>query len=235
MKEKGITEKQKKTLSIIAFLLFLAFCGVVGWFIGKPMLEFFDDPQKFKAWVDEKGILGRIAFIGMVFFQVVIALVPGEPLEMGAGYAFGAIEGTILCMLGITLGSMVVFLLVRKLGVRFVEVFFSREKINSLKFLKNKKRRAVITFLVFFLPGTPKDLLTYFVGLTDIKMSHFILLASIARLPSIITSTIGGGALGDKEYITAGIVFAATLFFSLGGLLIYNHLQKRKEKKKENE
>lgn len=232
MKGNGITEKQKKVLSVIVFLLFLAFCGVVGWFIGKPMLEFFDDPQKFKAWVDEKGMLGRIAFIGMVFFQVVIALVPGEPLEMGAGYAFGAIEGTILCMIGITLGSIAVFLLVRKLGVRFVEVFFSREKINSLKFLKNKKRRAVITFLVFFLPGTPKDLLTYFVGLTDIKMSHFILLASVARLPSIITSTIGGGALGDKEYITAGIVFAATLLFSLGGLLIYNRLQKRKEKRK---
>ena len=228
---KKITEKQKKVLSIVAFLLFLAFCGVVGWFIGKPMLEFFDDPQMFKNWVDEKGFLGRLAFIGMVFFQVVIALVPGEPLEMGAGYAFGAIEGTILCVIGITLGSLVVFLLVRKLGVKFVEVFFSREKINSLKFLKNKKSRAVIIFLVFFLPGTPKDLLTYFVGLTDIKLSHFIFLASVARLPSIITSTVGGGALGEKEYITAAIVLAVTLILSLGGAFIYKELQTRKQNK----
>lgn len=231
MEKHTITEKQKKIISIAAFLLFLAFCGVVGWFIGKPMLEFFDDPQRFKQWVDSAGFFGRLAFIAMVFFQVIIALVPGEPLELGAGYAFGAIEGTLLCVIGITLGSMLVFLLVRKLGIRFVEVFFSREKINSLKFLRNKKSRAVIMFLVFFLPGTPKDLLTYFVGLTDIKFSHFILLASVARLPSIITSTIGGGALSERQYITAVIVFAATLILSLGGALIYKALQTRKQNK----
>ena len=110
--EKGtITEKQKKIISIAAFLLFLAFCGVVTWFIGRPMLEFFDDPQKFKDWVDSAGVWGRLGFIAMVFFQVVIALVPGEPLEMGAGYAFGAVEGTALCVIGITLGSLAVFCL----------------------------------------------------------------------------------------------------------------------------
>lgn len=235
MQKEKFTVKQKRIISIIVFSLFLAFCFVVGWFVGKPMLEFFDDPQKFKAWVDDKGFLGRLAFIGMVFFQVVIALVPGEPLEIGAGYAFGAVEGTILCMIGITLGSLLVFLLVRKFGVRLVEIFFSREKINSLKFLKDKRRRAAITFLVFFLPGTPKDLLTYFVGLTDIKATHFLLLASVARLPSIITSTIGGGVLGEKEYVTAVIVFALTLLFSLLGVFIYSRIQKSRNKKKEAE
>ncbi len=229
-KHRLLTEKQKRITAIIMFACVLIFCGVVSWFIGRPMIEFVSEPEKFRAWVEGHGILGKISFIGMVFFQVVIAFVPGEPFEIGAGYAFGAIEGTILCEIGITLGSMVVFLLVRRFGIKFVEIFFSREKIQSLKFLRSKKQRNIITFLVFFLPGTPKDLLTYFVGLTDMKLSHFLWLASVARLPSVITSTVGGNALGGEKYTFAVIVFALTLILSGAGLLIYNFIQKKRNK-----
>ena len=231
-KKNNFTERQKKIMAIIFFLAFLVFCGLVTWFVGRPIINFVSEPEKFRNWVDSHGILGEIAFIGMMFFQVVVAFVPGEPLEIGAGYAFGAIEGTILCVIAITLGSILVFLLVRTFGVKFVEIFFSREKIKSLRFLRNKKSRNIITFLVFFLPGTPKDLLTYFVGLTDIKISHFILLTSIARLPSVITSTVGGNALGGKEYLFAIIVFSATLVLSGIGWLIYNFIAKKRNKNK---
>lgn len=120
------------------------------------MLEFVSEPEKFRAFVDEKGFFGKIIFVFMVAFQVVIALVPGEPLEIGAGYAFGALEGTVLCVIGITLGSMAVFFLVRRFGIRLVEVFFSREKIQSLRFLKNSKKRNIIIFAVFFCQEHPK-------------------------------------------------------------------------------
>ena len=231
-KKNNFTEKQKKIAAVIFFLAFLLFCGLITWFIGRPIVDFVSEPEKFRIWVESHGILGEIAFVGMMFFQVVVAFVPGEPFEIGAGYAFGAVKGTILCVIAITLGSLLVFLLVRKFGVKFVEIFFSREKINSLRFLKSKKSRNIITFLVFFLPGTPKDLLTYFVGLTDIKISHFILLTSVARLPSVITSAVGGNALGGKEYLFAIIVFAVTLVLSGTGMLIYNSIVKLKNKRK---
>lgn len=230
--ERPLSEKQKKVLALVALGLTLVFCGLIGWFIGKPIIDFVSEPEGFRLWVDSHGFLGRLAFIGMVFFQVVIALVPGEPLEIGAGYAFGAIEGTLLCLIGIMLGSWTVFFLVRRFGVKFVEVFFSREKINSLKLLKDSKKRNILIFAVFFLPGTPKDLLTYFVGLTDITFWHFLWLSSVARIPSVITSTLGGNALGSEEYIGALLVFAATLAFSGLGLLIYKKLISSKEAKK---
>lgn len=230
--ERPLSEKQKKVLALVALGLTLVFCGLIGWFIGKPIIDFVSEPEGFRLWVDSHGFLGRLAFIGMVFFQVVIALVPGEPLEIGAGYAFGAIEGTLLCLIGIMLGSWTVFFLVRRFGVKFVEVFFSREKINSLKLLKDSKKRNILIFAVFFLPGTPKDLLTYFVGLTDITFWHFLWLSSVARIPSVITSTLGGNALGSEEYIGALLVFAATLAFSGLGLLIYKKLLSSKEAKK---
>ncbi len=231
LKNRHLTEKQKKTAAVIIFIAFLAFCGVVTWFIGRPMIRFVSEPDKFRQWVQGHGILGELAFIGMMLFQVVIAFVPGEPLEIGAGYAFGAIKGTVLCEIGITLGSIIVFALVRRFGIRFAEIFFSHEKIHSLRFLKNKKRRNILTFLVFFLPGTPKDLLTYFAGLTDIKLSHFLLMTSVARLPSVVTSTVGGNALGGEDYTFAVIVFSLTLVLSGAGLMIYNFIQKRRNKK----
>ena len=229
-RENSLTEKQKKVIGIAAFLVFLAFCAVVTWFIGRPMINFVSEPEKFRAWVDSRGIFSYIAFLLMVIFQVVIALVPGEPLEIGAGYAFGAVEGTLLCIAGVTVGSMLVFLLVRKFGIRLVEVFFSKEKIRTLKFLKNEKRRNFITFIVFLLPGTPKDLITYFVGVTDIKMSHFLILAAVARIPSIVTSTVGGSALGVAKYTLAIIVFSVTLVISGVGLLVYNLIQRHRNK-----
>lgn len=229
--ERHLTTKQKKIISVILLVLFLGFSALVAWFIGKPMISLVSEPEKFRGWVESRGNWGRFIFIGMMMFQVLIALVPGEPLEIGAGYAFGAVEGTILCVIGVTLGSLLVFGLVRRFGMRLVEVFFDTGRIKQLKFLQNEKRLDLITFLVFFLPGTPKDLLTYFVGVTDIKLSKFMLIVSVARLPSIITSTVGGSALGIKRYELAAIVFGGTVIISLLGLFIYNRICVHRAKK----
>ncbi len=227
-KRQEFKEKHKKGVALTSFVLMLLFCGAVTWFIGRPLVDFVSEPEKFRVWVDKSGFFGRIAFIGMVFFQTVIALVPGEPMEIGAGYAFGAVEGALLCLAGMALGSVVVFSLVRKFGIKFVEVFFPFEKIRSLKFLQNERKRNLLIFAVFLLPGTPKDLLTYFAGLTEIKLIHFIVLTSIARIPSVISSTLGGNALNKENYITAITVFAVTLLLSGAGLLIYNKITKHK-------
>lgn len=217
-----ITEKQKKTISFCVIVTFILFCAAVGWFIGRPMIQFVSDPEKFRNWVNESGVFGRICFVLMVMFQVIVAFVPGEPLEIGAGYAFGTFEGTLLCIVGITLGSIIVFELVRKFGIKLVEVFFTFEKIKSAKFLQDEKKLALITFLMFFLPGTPKDLLTYVLGLSKVKRTDLLILAGVARIPSIITSTVGGSLLGTEKYLFAVIVFGITFLISAAGWIIYN-------------
>ena len=225
-----MTERSKKIISAGVIAAFILFCAAVGWFIGRPLIQFVGEPEKFRAWVNESGFWGMIAFVGMTVFQVIIAFVPGEPLEIGAGYAFGAFWGTLLCIIGITLGSLIVFWLVRTLGVRLLEVFFTYEKIKSLKFLQNEKRLALITFFLFFLPGTPKDLLTYFVGLTKIDFKGFLFIVAVARIPSVITSTIGGSLLGSERYILAVIAFGITLLISVIGWFIYNKISKKNNK-----
>lgn len=217
---------KKQILGLISILIFIGFTLFITFAVGKPMIEFVEDPKLFREWVNTYGILGRIVFVGMVVLQVVIALIPGEPLEFGAGYAFGAFEGTILATIGILIGSVLVFFLVKKLGVALLEVFFSNEQISKVKILKKSPKRDGLLFLLFLLPGTPKDILTYFLGLTDIKFFTLIFLSVVGRFPSVVSSTISGAALGRESYILAIIVFAITLLLSLIGLLIYNKICK---------
>ena len=108
-----------------AVLLTAAVC----WFVGRPMLRFVSEPEKFRLWVDGHGLWGRVLYVGMCFLQVVVAIIPGEPLEIAGGYAFGAVWGTVLCLIGLFLGSVVIFALVRRFGQSVVEVFFPPEKL----------------------------------------------------------------------------------------------------------
>ena len=163
----------------------------------------------------------------MVVLQVIVAIIPGEPIEIGAGYAFGAFEGTLLCIIGAMIGTTIIFLFTRYFGIKVVDCFYPREKILSMKFFRNSKRLHLLVFILFFIPGTPKDIMTYVLGLTNMKLSACLLITSIARIPSVITSTIGGNALGIQDYQFAIIVFIFTIVVSVTGILIYRHMSKR--------
>ena len=220
----GFTERHRKIAAGVSVGVFLLFSASVGWFVGRPMLRLAADPEQFRLWVDSFGVWGKFLYAGMVLLQVFVALIPGEPLEIGGGYAFGAWEGTLLCLAGAYAGSILVFWFVRRFGVKAAEIFFTPEKLRSLKFLHTSKKRDILFFLIFMTPGTPKDLLCYFAGLTDMKWSTWLLLCGVGRLPSVITSTVGGDALGTQNYVLAAIAFGVTLLVSAAGLLIYRRL-----------
>lgn len=221
-----MTEKHRKGLWILSIGVFLLFCILAGWYIGVPMVRMARDPQQFQAWVDRSGIWGRLLFVGMVYLQVIVALIPGEPLELAGGYAFGAWEGTLLSMAGIVLGSWTIFSLVRRLGPRFVEVFFPEKEMKRLAFLKNPKKAKVLAFILMTIPGTPKDLLSYFAGLTPLTLKQWLSIVVIARIPSLVTSTVSGGAAGEENYLLAGITVAITLALSGAGMLYYRKICK---------
>lgn len=207
-------------------VVFLLFCLLSGWFLGVPMVKLAKNPEAFRAWVDTSGIWGRVLFVGMVFLQVIVALIPGEPLELAAGYAFGALEGTLLSMIGILLGSLVIFCTVRRLGPKFVEVFFPEKELKRLSFLKNPKKAKALAFILMTIPGTPKDLLSYFAGLTPLSLRQWLGIVVIARIPSLVTSTVSGGAAGERNYVLAVVMLILTLLMSGAGMLYYRKICK---------
>ncbi len=228
--KRQLSEQNKKLIAGSSVAVFILLTLLVFWFVGRPMLQFVSEPDRFRDWVDNGGIMSRVWFLGMLLLQVFVAIIPGEPFEIGAGYAFGALEGTLLCILGTAIGSMLVYFFVRHFGVHAVEIFFSREKINSLRFLRSERRRNTLVFLLVLIPGTPKDLLGYFVPLTGMRPLTWLFITSVARIPSIITSTIGGDALGMKNYVFAAVALGITLLISGTGLLIYRRICRRHDK-----
>ena len=93
--KKKLTKTQQKALGISAIAIAVIASALIIWLVGVPLIKFASQPEKFRVWVAAHGIGGRAAYIGMVILQVIIAVLPGEPFEIAAGYAFGAVEGTI--------------------------------------------------------------------------------------------------------------------------------------------
>lgn len=224
--------KKRRILAIVSLVVVIALAGWLTWWLTRWFSTFEGEPEKFKAFVDSYGWTGRFVALGIQILQVLVSLIPGEVVEIGLGYAYGALEGTLICMAGVALASALIFILVKRLGIRMVELFISREKIDHLRFINSEKKLKRTVFLLYFIPGTPKDLFTYFIGLTRIQLHEFLVISLIARIPSVVASTIGGTMLQKESYWQAAILFIVTGGISLLGIWIYNRIITRKNRKK---
>lgn len=235
-KEKSREEKKQQTklyskkvakICLSVFSVLSCVLAIVGFLL---LQTAFDDKDVFKAFVEENYILSAIVMIFICAIQVIIALIPGELVEITAGYAFGTFAGALITLVGITLGSVIVLFLSKKYGRRLVESLYPKEKLEAIPIINEPKKRNALTAILFLIPGTPKDLLTYAVGLTDMSIPLYLAIATAARFPSIIISTIGGDALGDDRFSHAIIAFIVSAVVSLVGYLIYLRISKKRKK-----
>lgn len=197
------------TIFITFLILYLTF--------GKELISVVSNQNTFKSWLERFPVAPNLVFIVIRAFQTVIKVIPAEPLEIGSGYIWGTFGGFLYCIIGTEIGSFIILLLTRLLGVRFVKCFVDTDKINEWSFIKNSKRKYFLLFFIYLIPGTPKDLITYFVGLTDTKIVPFLLITGIARIPAIISSTYCGSKLIENNYMMFALIFIAITAASLLG------------------
>lgn len=222
MKEK--IWKNKKTI-LLAALFFggMAVITVLAW----PYIRSLTDPAtqaKLQEAVAAMGPWGVLALFGLQVLQIVVAFIPGEPVELLAGVLYGGFGGTAICIAGCVLASAMVFWLTRRFGKPFVERFFKKNKLEEFRFLQESKKQDLVVFVLFLVPGTPKDLLTYLVGLSQMKLWRFLLLSNIARIPSLVSSTFLGEAARQGRWLTAGIIFGVTALLGIAGILLKDRL-----------
>lgn len=166
------------------------------------------NPDAVRAFVAEHAVLSRLVLGGINVMQVLLAFLPGEPVELASGYAFGLVEGTMLCLAAAAVASSLIYWGVRRWGWRLVGKFFDRSMIERYEWLRNTRKLELIMLIVFLIPGTPKDFLTYFAGLARLRFPVVLAIATFGRLPSIVTSTVAAAAFGAGDY---GAAIAAVL------------------------
>ena len=213
----------------IAVLITLLLIGSIA--LGPKIIDAARNPEEFRRLLGTNGIKSYLIFIAIQFIQIVFAFIPGEFVEIGAGYVYGSVKGLILCSIGAFLATSAIFALTRALGNKFTSIMIDSRDLKRLKFLQNEKKLEILFALLYFIPGTPKDLITYFAGVTKIKFKVFILISTFCRIPSIITSTLAGSALGERQYLQSAIIFISTAVVGIGGYFIYNFISNRNDEK----
>ncbi len=216
----------KKYLKIAAVVLGLAIMGVLCLGVTLMINKYGLDAVilRLKEFTDSLGFWGFFFILFIQILQVVLAIIPGEPLELCAGVLYGTIGGTLFCLLGIFIGTFIIFIIVRILGKPLVDRVIGSEKYNRLSFLKDPKKRDMLVFLLMFIPGTPKDVLTYFSPLTGMPIIRFLVISTVARIPSVISSTYVGANVAKGDLLHSAIVFAIVGAVSLLGIFIYNKI-----------
>lgn len=219
------SKKAKRTLIIINIFVII----FIVLLITILSIHFWDDiialttkegQLAFSEAIRNTGFMGVFIIIIVNIFQVVVAFIPGEFIEIVCGMLFGPILGAIVCMIGFALGTVAIFGLVKLLGKPFMDLNVDAKKRKRLKFLENETRALIVLFFVFLIPGTPKDFITYAIPFTKIKMIPFIIVSTIARIPSIISSTIIGDAITSGENKIAIIVSIVTFIIAVIGIIL---------------
>lgn len=190
--------------------------------------------EAFQKYINDQGVFGVFILLGAQILQVIVAFIPGEPIEVLSGLLYGVWGGYFICTIGMLIGTVIIYYMVKGLGMSFINKLVGDEsKLDKFKFLKDTKKLETILFLLFFIPGTPKDFLTYFAPATKVKPLTFFIIVTVARIPSIISSTFAGASIGEGKWLQSIIIFAVIGVVSLLGIIfnekILNVLNKKRE------
>ena len=224
--------KSKIFKILILILLIAIFTAITIYML--PIMKNLSTPEgrmAFKDSIQHTGFKGMLTLFALQFAQTFLFILPGEPIEILAGMCYGGFGGAIFLIISSTLITMLIFFLVQRFGTRFVYSFCDEEKIQKIqnsKLFQNPKKIEIVMFILFFIPGTPKDLLVYIAGLLPIKFHRFVIISTLARIPSIISSTSAGQNILNGKYKNAALVYAIIILVAFLIIFIFNKFDKDK-------
>lgn len=233
---KNIKNKIIKYKTHIMLGLILIFFIISGYEYYYKYFHLLRDPEKLKVYIMSYGKYSILVFFLIQIIQVVVFFIPGEIVQIAGGYVFGTSKGCIISLAGITAGSIIVYLLSNKFGKPFVRKIVSENKFQVIeKILEAGSKKSVI-FLLYLLPGLPKDIFGYICGVSYIPLKDFAIYSTIGRIPGVyISAYFGSKIFGGNMEILVFIGITMTALFVLGLLKgdkiikkIVNHRKKEK-------
>ena len=223
-----MTRKQRILRIALTLTAVLAAAALSG-YLARPLLQFLSEPERFRAWIGERGVWGVAAFMLLNMLQVFVAVIPGGPFSMAAGYAFGPLWGTLICLAATTAASTLVLLIVRRWGGAAVR-FLSGKDPEELALFQKMERAEWVFLLVVLIPGSPKDVLSYAAGLMKLPLPSWIVINLIGRIPGILLSVLGGDRVMRGDYLlAAGLTLLCGALYIVGMIIYKNYMEKKKK------
>lgn len=213
-------KNKKKIIFIISIsVIFLLITGYLCYkFI--PFLSSLKNPENqeiFKNKIESLGWKGYLAMLGIQILQIFVAFIPGEVVEILAGILYGAFGGLLICIIGIILASILIYYTVKLFANKYTIKL--KDKLKTYSFLNSPKKIHLYFFILFIIPGIPKDIFIYLVPFLPIRLTTFLLISSFARIPSILSSTIVGNSLATGDYIISIIIFSVFAIIGIFAIL----------------
>ena len=213
--------------AILAFSAWVAWSepGVYRW-----LVRLYTDRDFMHQILQRWGVFAPLAFIGIQALQVVIAPIPGDVTGVLGGFAFGQWLGFVYSTVGLTIGSLVAFWLGRWLGAPFVRRVTGPEIWEHLNFVVEAEG-AILCFILFLVPGLPKDTLCYLFGVSPMPFWVFAVISTFARMPGTWVLSAGGAKAAAAQYtqllLLIGVVAALVVPLYYYRARIVQRLRKR--------
>ena len=195
---------------IVGLVAFVAIIALLGWLLW-PYIHTLFEPGGIDEVINDvrnAGPLGFLILLALQFLQIVVAFIPGEATQMAAGMLYGPWLGGLVILVGSILSSAFVFVVVHRLGAPFVRDIVSDKWLEKFERFEQSGKLELTVFILFLIPATPKDVFTYLVPLTSMRMRNFLLLSNIGRTPGILISTYAASGLVDGNMWQSIIILA---------------------------
>ena len=212
-----------KFAGLIAFVILVGIIIVVAWpYITDMFTE--GGPERMVERLREAGPAGVFVLLGMQFLQIVVAFIPGEVVQLAAGLMYGPLLGALIILIGCVASSAVVYQLVHKLGAPFVQNMVSTEHLEKFRTFEESGKLDIIVFILFLIPGMPKDVFTYLVPLTDMELKRFLVLSNVGRIPGVVASTYAAHGFAEGQIVGPIVVVAIVAILAVVGIVFRDRI-----------
>lgn len=214
-----------KFVGLIAFFAIMVLICALLW----PYFHDLFEPggiDRIIADVRGAGPVGFLILLGLQFLQIVVAFIPGEVVQVAAGMLYGPWVGALVIFVGCVLSSAFIFALVHRLGAPFVQSMVPTQYLEKFRRFEASGKLNITVFILFLIPGLPKDVFTYLVPLTDMRMRTFLVLSNVGRIPGIVVSTYAADGLVDGRIWESIVIFAVAAVIAILGIVFRERIMK---------
>lgn len=206
----------------VGLIAFFAIMGLLVYLLWPYFHELFEPGGLDRVINDVRsaGPVGFLILLGLQFLQIVVAFIPGEATQMAAGLIYGPWVGALIIFVGCVLSSAFIFVVVKRLGAPFVQKMVPTKYLEKFRKFEASGKLNITVFILFLIPGLPKDVFTYLVPLTDMPMRTFLILSNVGRIPGIVVSTYAASGLAEGRVVESVIIFAVLAAIAIVGILL---------------